>query len=142
MWVPFAKQMAFYNASNNPIKLDEYIYNFTSFPPTPDFTTRYYYESFNDTTAGIFSASVENKLLIYPNPAADKIQIKGFEKNNTQINVRLFDVCGRLQSQQLTTTSGESIEIPLNTLSPGMYFVVLEDEKGKLIHREPFVKIK
>lgn len=142
MWVPSVKQMAYYNVSNNPTKLDEYIYNFTSFPTTPDFTTRYYYETFNDTTASIFNAVDLTNLTLYPNPATEKIYLKGFEKKNACVTVSLYDVCGKLRSSQYSSISEGELEITLSEFNAGMYVLLVTDESGNRIAVRDFLKVK
>ncbi len=139
-WVPSVRQIAYYNANNNPIKLDEYIYNFTSFPSTPDFTTNYFYETYNNTTT-INSTLNSDKLTLYPNPSINTINIKGFEKNNFIINARFYDVSGRIISVQTSKLLGDEIQISLEDLVKGIYLLVLEDKEGNIICKKSVVKL-
>ncbi len=139
-WVPSVKQMAYYNASNNPIKLDEYIYNFTSFPTTPDFTTNYYYESFTNTTS-IADVDGSPELIIFPNPTSDRILIGGIAKNGQSVLVRLIDAAGKTQKEQVFRASGEVVELNVEELSAGLYLLIVDDIQNSSVRTKRVVKV-
>lgn len=139
-WVPSVKQMAYYNVNNNPTKLDEYIYNFTAFPSTPDFTTNYYYESFTNTT-GINSDAPENSLSLYPNPTMENISITGFKENATQCNLVLYDATGKRQEKIAIKPINGKVDISLSHLSAGIYFLKIEDLENKISYKKSVIKL-
>lgn len=72
------------------------------------------------TTTGISSQELNNSILIYPNPATNKI--------NTSIEVsemRLFTLQG-----QLLRTSNNSSTLNVSDINKGMYLVLLIDKNG------------
>ncbi|CAN5322912.1 hypothetical protein BH10BAC1_BH10BAC1_17190 [soil metagenome] len=139
-WVPSVKQMAYYNTSNNPIKLDEYIYNFTSFPSTPDFTTNYYYESYTNTTE-IHSSNISFEFNVYPNPTSHSFIITGNEKIGHPISIKLVDATGKTQKKQVYRSANDSIEISVEDLSVGIYFLIIEDLQENILSKRTIIKV-
>ncbi|MCX6296676.1 MAG: T9SS type A sorting domain-containing protein, partial [Bacteroidetes bacterium] len=141
-WVPSVKQMMTYNTNNNPIKLDEYIYNFTSFPSSPDFTTHYYYESFVNTTSINDQVKQIENITVYPNPANNILNITGIETNKPLALVSLYDMQGRiLINQEIMIVNGNS-QLSVSDFSPGNYLLVLRDEALAIMARQSVVIIK
>jgi len=70
-----------------------------------------------------FSTSV---LLLFPNPAKDKVNVQLNGDYNGQIHVRVFDPRGIICHEQLQFTSETPLDI--NGLTPGLYLVVAETD--------------
>ncbi len=141
-WVPSVKQMMTYNTNNNPTKLDEYIYNFTSFPSSPDFTTHYYYESFVNTTSLNDQVKQIENITVYPNPANNILNISGIDKKKTKALVSLYDMQGRiLTNQEIMIVNGNS-QLSISDFSRGNYLLLVRDEAGDIIASQPLVIIK
>ncbi len=75
---------------------------------------------------------LSNDLLIYPNPASDKIYI---ETNKFISSIQLFDVQGRVL-QNFTRQKVEKMEIDLSSYSAGIYFLAIDGEVHKVIIEE------
>lgn len=133
-WVPSIKQMAYYNASNNPVKLDEFFYNFTSFPSTPDFTTNYYYESFTNTT-GINSDVKENNIIVFPNPAVNSFTISGIPTSSEKCTLTLVDATGRTMIKRSYTNNTQTLDLFFGNLASGFYFLIIEDAESKVLFK-------
>ncbi len=71
-----------------------------------------------------------NQIKLFPNPASEKVTILIPEGLNSG-NITIFDTLGRSVFQKNFTTS-ESINIPLNGIEKGTYFVTISSEKGKI----------
>jgi Secretion system C-terminal sorting domain len=73
----------------------------------------------------------EYGVLFYPNPATDRLVIQGVENI---VQVQLFGQNGQLlRSLQPNNTW---LELPLNGLPSGLYFVALTDTKGRISARQ------
>ena len=76
------------------------------------------------------------QLIIYPNPAKNKVtlQVKGFEAGTA--SVRIMDSKGKLirDDSRLLTNGSEDI-IMFLMLQPGIYFIIVS-EKGKLARKK------
>jgi len=89
------------------------------------------------TLAGLDSSGVDDldaqKLTVYPNPASDMITVKGVSMKE----VSIFNLMG----QQMITQPvvGEECEIEVGSLVPGIYFLRVLTNEGRLI-TEMFVK--
>ena len=74
-------------------------------------------------------------LTISPNPTSDRIKVKLATYHESDVEVKLFDITGRLVSrQQARTVSGNNeFEFQMSHLANGVYAIqVIED--GKLVH--------
>jgi hypothetical protein len=76
------------------------------------------------------------QLVIYPNPAKNKVtlQVKGFEAGTA--SVRIMDSKGKLirDDSRLLTNGSEDI-IMFLMLQPGIYFIIVS-EKGRLARKK------
>ena len=66
---------------------------------------------------------------LQPNPANSLVTINYFTDTNSQINIKVMDMTGRIVLQQNTTiTEGDnSIDLPTNNLPQGYYVVEAND---------------
>ena len=82
-----------------------------------------------DTTVAINDEIVNNlEWVVFPNPAHEEVTVR-FAQNITNTHISLYNMLGQ-ELFRITTTEQESV-IPLVTLSPGMYFVRIENEKQR-----------
>lgn len=70
---------------------------------------------------------VSDNISVYPNPASDRLFIKILNEDKAE-NVRLIDNVGREVLKASFNASAGSIDI--SSLDPGVYFILLEGEKG------------
>jgi hypothetical protein len=80
------------------------------------------------TTVGDFL--IKEKLKIFPNPASDFVQLDLHEFPSRVKDIRLLDFHGKLISTHLFTGSGKPVEIPLQGLPNGVYFICLQTSEG------------
>lgn len=82
-----------------------------------------------DTTVAINDEMVNDlEWVVFPNPAHEEVTVR-FAQNITNTHISLYNMLGQ-ELFRITTTEQESV-IPLVTLSPGMYFVRIENEKQR-----------
>ncbi|MBK6544819.1 MAG: T9SS type A sorting domain-containing protein [Saprospiraceae bacterium] len=73
----------------------------------------------------------EADIMIYPNPASSTLflhDIKG--KINSQVQLRLIDLNGKVFFNELYNSIQEEIKIPIQGLQPGMFIIQIIDQKG------------
>ena len=73
----------------------------------------------------------ENPFIVYPNPAYDKIVIKGPLGQNSLI--RVTDIAGREIKRVVTNTSLSSCEISLSHIDPGIYILHVNNYIEKIL---------
>ena len=84
---------------------------------------------------------IEYPLIVYPNPASNllNIRLEGVDTVHKQ-TVRIISSTGAvLLTRSYENVNKNTIQIPVAQLSSGIYFILLQDEKGKLIKRK-FIK--
>jgi glucuronoarabinoxylan endo-1,4-beta-xylanase len=72
----------------------------------------------------------DNKLVIYPNPASDKLYI---QTSDDIANANVFDISGKLLISKVL--QGVDNEIDISSLKNGMYFININGEVNKFIKR-------
>ncbi len=139
-WIPQTRYTAAYNSFNLPDTLREYDYNFTTFPTNPSFTTVYYYQTYVNSTATNSVKALVDNINIYPNPATDMITISQsgvLEKG--MMSVSIININGQVISRQHMPAQ-DQIQMSIKSLLPGIYYVVLQDEKGTILYKQTIVK--
>ena len=142
VWTPSARDYITYDGFNNPVKLYDYEYNFTSFPATPNFTTTYYYESFTNTTSVNDITNANSNVNVFPNPASDKITISDIGLKNAKAIISLFDIQGRLISSENILLQNGIAQFSVASINPGIYLMTIQDDAGTILHKQKIVKIK
>jgi len=84
-----------------------------------------------DTTVNSQSTNILNSIRVFPNPFLDELFIE--LENETDINLKLFDVLGRvvLASQQENTSI---IKLNVSHLPQGAYYLEVLNIKGEKLH--------
>ncbi|MDQ3111982.1 MAG: T9SS type A sorting domain-containing protein [Bacteroidota bacterium] len=94
--------------------------------------------SFSGTVAGIDTpGSFLNDFSTYPNPANELVTISFHAENQTDMNIQLVDLAGKIVKQRnLSTIEGEN-SVSLNTegVQSGVYFIRLVSDKGILTRK-------
>lgn len=73
------------------------------------------------------SLSFFQNLLIYPNPAKDKISLV-YPENNTQVEISIYDLMGRNLMNLSNYQANESIDI--SSLNEGIYLITARNKSG------------
>jgi len=90
------------------------------------------------STVGIFDASGDVYINIYPNPAKDILSIQtGFHAIQEQVVCSMFDLSGKLVSQRMfeNVQPDALLQVELSNVSNGMYQVVISTETGRSVSR-------
>ena len=141
MWSPISKDIVGYNSYNNPDTMYKYEWNWTSYSSTPDYTTVYYYDTFTYTAPTTQVATIEqSSMRVFPNPATGNITISLSEAANKGVlYLSVMNMNGQIISRQSVHSQPE-ITVPVSDLTPGMYWVLIEDKNGGNRYRKQFVK--
>jgi len=86
-------------------------------------------------TTSVDNIGLNHQISIYPNPANDfvVIDLQGFIENVTRIV--LYDVQGRQIYSEYNTVFAKTINLPLNNIPNGVYFVQIHSDKGILTQK-------
>lgn len=79
---------------------------------------------------------------IYPNPAADQVQIRLNNTSITRIKVELFDLLGKSVQQKESAVTGNETIVSMNIsdLPDGVYIVRIADKENKIVENKKLVK--
>jgi hypothetical protein len=79
----------------------------------------------------------DESLVIYPNPTNKELKINIDSKYKGKIQIRLTDILGREISQQVFEKQfvKQEISLDLENLGKGIYFIEIEDGKGKQMRK-------
>jgi hypothetical protein len=84
------------------------------------------FATYVDATMGIKNNRFENNYAVYPNPASDKITVKG----NTAFTTSIYSINDQLGRIVLNgKLNGESTSIDISELPSGIYFLKIVEEK-------------
>ena len=84
-----------------------------------------------DPTLSVSTVNFEN-LTIFPNPTSNSITISS-STNLSNASIVIYDVMGRVLTTSVNKTivNNNQINIDLNVLSSGSYFITIEDDTYK-----------
>jgi hypothetical protein len=88
--------------------------------------------------SGTLSTSQENllnqqKMISFPNPSSDIINITNPLKNNARDKVKVYDINGRKVLEKEIIGNGENIELNISDLSKGIYNYRIRDFGNKFV---------
>ena len=139
-WVPQTRDVMVYNAAHDPVKLLDYEYNFTAFPGAPDFVTTYYYNTYVNTAFVPATVKRSADCSIFPNPATDNITISGIDMQlKADVLITLINTNGQVMSRTGLKWKGAT-ELSVHNLTPGIYWVAIQDAGGNIISRQSFIR--
>ena len=90
----------------------------------------------SEALLGVDDFELSNKIMLYPNPSNDYIQLHSKENLNENFQYHVFDLTGK---KVLNGNSKMDEKINIKTLTNGNYFIQIENEKGE-IFTEKFIK--
>lgn len=92
------------------------------------------------TTLSISENSIsENSILIFPNPASDRVTIKG-ANNTTFDSYILRDITGKVVQKNSINSPQNRLLIDLGSRAPGVYFITIRRGDKKLKTKKVIVK--
>ncbi|MEM7367511.1 MAG: M43 family zinc metalloprotease [Bacteroidota bacterium] len=88
-------------------------------------------------TVGIDQRFASGQVQLFPNPARDMVTVSIDAVNRTDVQLSLRDVAGRaiVQREVAIQQGFNQIEIPVHMLASGVYFVEIQDDKGKFVEK-------
>ena len=142
-WVPQERDIVHYDTAHNPDTMRMYLYDWTSYPATPNYTKVYYYNSYIDTvhdTSTLNVAVMERKALVYPNPATNTLTISQPDiPANSGISITFINAAGQMVSRQATRWR-DDMQLSIADLAPGSYWLVVQSSIGNIVVRQQVVK--
>ncbi|MGN6567778.1 MAG: T9SS type A sorting domain-containing protein, partial [Flavipsychrobacter sp.] len=139
-WVPQTMEIASYDTFKLPVRLMNYQFDGTMYPSLASTITTYYYQRFNDNT-GMTDIHDLHNVKIYPNPTSDKVNITIDQLQvNTPVSILLYNTNGQLIRSLRTVWQQYGLQMPLADISPGIYWLSIQDDNGGLIQRQALVK--
>ena len=85
---------------------------------------------FCNTTSTVEKVENKNDVVLFPNPASDKLYINGLEDDNI-LSIRILAVDGKLLKELTSNTR----TIDLKGIETGIYFIEITTEKNKIIRK-------
>jgi len=96
-------------------------------------------QSVSFSTTGIANIHSEN-FTVYPNPATDIITLTFDQNVLSNFTISIYSLIGNLVKETYLKTSLNKIEININHLSKGMYFIKVVDESGNILSKKFLVE--
>ncbi len=86
--------------------------------------------------------SINSIISVYPNPTVSSINISLNLSKYEHISVEIVDILGsNLLKKEFNTNQGiQTVNMDINNLNPGGYFLILKDNSGKIIGNSAFIK--
>lgn len=138
-WVPQTMDLIHYNTSNDPDTLKDYEYNYSTGFTTPKFRTIYYYQTYVNAGNHIIYAN-NNQVKVFPNPATNTITISQLDvPENSAVSITMLNMNGQMVSRESMPWHSET-QISIHDLASGIYWLVIQDGTGHLLHRQEVVK--
>ncbi len=136
-WSPTSMQVVGYNTTNEPDTIQQYMYNWTSYSLTPDYTTVYYYETFSDTTPLLSTIKLthddKGTVKLYPNPTTSEIHIELGGKSD-KLSVAVLNINGQILSKnEWYNTIHETVDVRF--LPSGVYILAIASDHERHIHQ-------
>jgi hypothetical protein len=86
----------------------------------------------DESTTSVNDIKIDNNIVVYPNPAKNFAVVK-FENVNSEINVNLLDLSGKIVNTY--TTNQNQVELNLSELRAGMYLIQVISENNSKTER-------
>jgi hypothetical protein len=87
---------------------------------------------------GISNLNPETAISVFPNPANDRITVSGTDPNH-ELLIQIIDLQGRVVFSE-NKAAGPLVEISINGVAAGFYFVKVGDKQSNLSSSDKFFK--
>ncbi|MFC2138118.1 T9SS type A sorting domain-containing protein [Bacteroidota bacterium] len=74
-------------------------------------------------------------LNIYPNPAQNYVLLDFNSSEQTNLEIRIYNMAGKLMPKEITPISFNLYNLNLRGFLPGVYFISIQSEKEKLVNK-------
>ena len=136
-WYLYEKAITTFNAENNPEQVVYYRPGVTGLEYK--YQHKFYYETYN--ILGVDERSERGNIVqVYPNPAADFINIQIADQNSRIENIRLVNSTGQIVGQKHIGKIPGTEQLSLSGLASGLYYLVVTGSDGAVIHKQPVLK--
>ena len=98
-------------------------------------------KAFAQSTSGVNTINPVNDLSVFPNPASESLTITYDLGVSAEVNVRVVNALGQTvisRDGKFVAAGPQQTEVPVNTLSNGLYFLQVQTVDGS-IQAKPFV---
>ena len=133
-WSNYLKAEYLYNSNNQVTREDNFLWNTSAL--NYDYTTsyKYYYESFNPVSTSFIEK--ENYFTLYPNPAFDKLYIKGILPDKQDILLMIVDMNGKqMYEEKRPSVKNVNFDISIANFASGIYFIQLTGNNFSTIQK-------
>ena len=89
----------------------------------------------DDAVTDVTEELINTQMFLYPNPATDILNIRFNQTIGNDAVILISDIQGRLLGQQATGQNAELLQIDLDGLSDGIYFVTVKTEQSVLTEK-------
>lgn len=139
-WVAQDMYTLSYDTMNNPVLLNDYVYNGVAYPATPSYVTTYYYQQY--IGAGIATTKEKTEtVLLYPNPTTNNINIsRQGNPDNNAMHISIMNMNGQLLRTISTIWQSKQTTVPIADLAPGMYNIIIYNAAGAVIYSDKVIK--
>jgi hypothetical protein len=81
------------------------------------------------------AAGADNRMQIFPNPAADKFTAAFFRTTSSSVGIQLIDGMGRpVQTIQMQAAAGwNTVQMTPESIAPGLYFLKIDGEDARTV---------
>jgi hypothetical protein len=86
--------------------------------------------------------TINSIVTIFPNPAQSNLNISINLPNNENLIIEIVDILGSsVQQKAMNVTQGlQTLNMDINNLNSGGYFLIIKDKSGKIIGNASFIK--
>ena len=150
--IKVGKNVLTYDAYSNPEHSFEYLFIITDsttwggiYDSIRNAATYYYYEYFIPTS-GFYHEAVSNTQLpatikVYPNPATSQLNIYMPDvAKGAYTQVKLVNAAGQTVRTESLPWLNETESISTGGLTPGMYWLIINDRGGNTVYKQAIVK--
>lgn len=123
-WTSSQKWVYNYNSFGNLEQLNAYYANNGVFPPTPNTTYNFYFETYNSSVGVSSLYGVKSACTIVPNPASGSFEVLRSGKGTARYS--LLDATGRVLRSGMIMAEKETIDA--GGIPAGLYFLKVQEE--------------
>jgi hypothetical protein len=83
---------------------------------------------------------VSNPIEFYPNPSQDDLNVKVNDKNLQNVEFEVYNIIGNSIKIEVEEVAKDLFKIPVRSLSPGYYLLVVQDKDSRFKQAYKFQK--
>jgi hypothetical protein len=98
-------------------------------------------EGFQQGSKSSIVHSIDEKLIVWPNPSEDFVSVN-WTISEGQNNLCLTDMNGKMMKLKQVSTMENQSSLDITDVRPGVYFLTLRDNSGRIVRSAKVCKIK